>query len=87
TYTNVIINNESTIAQLQKNKKSLQIDLAPDREAYTDSFWIKNRHEPLDKNEITVYKVIDTLNKNPTYIFYRDAIKILARGTKDFGNI
>ncbi|WP_457831900.1 hypothetical protein, partial [Staphylococcus aureus] len=37
TYTNIIVNNESTIAQLQKNKKSLQIDVAEDRESYTDS--------------------------------------------------
>jgi hypothetical protein len=87
TYSYVIVNANATMAQLQKNKKSLQIDVAEDRESYTDSFWLKRRHEPLDKNELTVYKVIDTLNKNPTYVFYRDAVEVLAKGTKDFGNI
>jgi hypothetical protein len=41
----------------------------------------------LDKNELTVYKVLDTLNKNNTYKFYRDASEILIKGIKDIGNI
>jgi len=87
TYTNVVLNHKSITEQLLLNKKNIQVDLMPESIGYSDSFWIKHRHEPLNKNELTVYKVLDTLNKNPTYLFYKDALEIAAKGTKDFGNI
>ena len=87
TYNNIVVNNTSIAVKLQNNIKNIQVDLIPNGNSFTDSFWLSRRHEPLNKNEQTVYKILDTLNKNPTYIFYRDALKIAVRGTKDFGNI
>ncbi len=87
TYNNVVVNNPATPIQLEKNIRNIQVDLLPNTENFTDSFWLSRRHEPLNKNEQTVYKVLDTLNKNPTYLFYKDVIEIAAKGTRDFGNI
>ena len=87
TYSNILVNNPATPVQLEKNIRNIQVELLPNTENFTDSFWLSRRHEPLNKNEQTVYKVLDTLNKNPTYLFYKDVIEIAAKGTRDFGNI
>jgi len=87
TYNNVLINDPSIVAKLQNNIKNIQVNLIPNSNSFSDSFWLKRRHEPLNKNEQTVYKVLDTLKKNPTYLFYKEVVEIAANGTKDFGNI
>lgn len=87
TYKNVVLNDSSTNIALQKTKKAEQIDVAKNMLENADSFWVKNRHEALNKNEQTVYKVLDTLEKNPTYIHYRNTLNFITTGTKDIGNI
>ena len=87
TYEKVILNDSSISNEVAKIKKVQQIDLLPQVNNFSDSFWNKNRHEPLDKNERTVYKVLDTLNKNKTYLFYKETLGIITKGTKDIGNI
>ncbi len=87
TYKNVVLNNASTSLTLQKTKKAEQIDAVKNMMAQPDSFWVRNRHEELNKNEQTVYKVLDTLEKNPTFIHYRNTLNFITTGTKDIGNI
>ncbi len=87
TYQNVVINNASVTAELQKSEMVERIELATNHEQNTDSFWVKNRHEPLSKSEQSVYTLLDTLTKNKTYIGYRNFLKFVGRGTKDIGNI
>jgi hypothetical protein len=87
TYKNIVLNDSSTTIALQKTKKAEQVDVAKNLLVHTDSFWTKSRHEELNKNEQTVYKVLDTLEKNPTFIRYRNTLSFLTRGTKDIGNI
>ncbi len=87
TYNNVLVNNDLILNKLQLNKKNIQVDLLAGSNNFTDSFWLQKRHEPLNKSEKIVYNVLDTLNKNATYLFYKDAIEILAKGTKDIGNV
>ncbi|MBY0481121.1 MAG: DUF5686 and carboxypeptidase regulatory-like domain-containing protein [Chitinophagaceae bacterium] len=87
TYEHVVLNDTATTQDIAKTKKNQQVDLVPNTQDLPDSFWQKNRHEGLDKNELTVYKVLDTLTKNKTYIFYRDAVEAIMKGTKDIGNI
>lgn len=87
TYEKVVLNDKEAINDLSKTTKIQQIDLIKGTDNFADSFWVNRRHEPLDKNENTVYKVLDTLTKNKTYIFYRDASKAFVKGTKDIGNI
>ena len=87
TYKNVLLNSDSTVKILNQNKLKDQVDVLANTEAKPDSFWQKSRHEELNKNEKTVYKVLDTLEKNPTFIYYRNLVNFISTGTKDIGNI
>ncbi len=87
TYQDVVINDQSVMDELAKSKPSEDIVLMPDVLNKPDSFWQQNRHEPLNHNEKTVYAVLDTLEKNPTYNRYRDAITFFSTGVKDIGNV
>ena len=87
TYQNVIFNQASITNHLLANKKNQQIDLSNSAANFSDSFWLNHRHELLNKNETTVYKVWDTLNKNSTFIKYRSIIRAIGLGTQDIGNI
>ena len=86
TFQNVQLNDTFAFKDLQKTEKIQQIDLLNGANNHSDTFWLRNRHEPLDKNELTVYKVLDTLTKNKTYLFYRNVSEILFKGIKDIGN-
>jgi len=86
TYKNVVINDSSVTRELAKSKPPEDIVVVPGTGNLPDSFWQQNRHEPLNKNELTVYKVLDTLEKNKTYIHVRNTINFLATGVKDIGN-
>lgn len=87
TYKHVVLNDTATTLVLQKTKKAEQVDVKKNLLDQPDSFWTNNRHEELNKNEQTVYKVLDTLEKNPTFIRYRNTLNFLTTGTKDIGNI
>ncbi len=87
TYKNVIINSNTVIAKLDSNKSNEDILLDKNAQNKPDSFWLKQRHEPLNANEQTVYKVLDTLEKNKTYRLYRDGLNFLTTGTYDVGNV
>ena len=87
TYQNVTINDTSVLNELAKSKGSEDIKVLPNVQNKPDSFWQDNRHEPLNNNEKTVYAVLDTLQKNPAYNRYKNAITFLTTGVKDIGNI
>ncbi len=87
TYTKVLTNSDSITNVLQKNKSAEDIILQPGQQERTDSFWVGNRHEPLNKNEQSIYKLLDTLEKTPAYVHYRNTLNFLFSGTKDIGNI
>ncbi|TDH23346.1 carboxypeptidase-like regulatory domain-containing protein [Segetibacter sp. 3557_3] len=86
TYRNVALNQESIAAILKENKKPEQVDVLPDAEIHTDSFWVQSRHEKLNKNESDVYKMIDTIQSIPAFKKYNDAITFLGTGYKNIGN-
>jgi hypothetical protein len=87
TYQHVLINDTAVDNELDKSKPSEDLVVLPGVLNKPDSFWQKNRHEPLNSNEQTVYKVLDTLEKNKTYIHYRNTIHFFTTGVKDIGNI
>ncbi len=61
TYRNIIVNSDSVIAELNKSKSNEDIILVPKTQDLPDSFWTKNRFEPLNKNEQNIYTLLDTL--------------------------
>ena len=86
TYKNVMVNSSYITQELDKSKPSEDVLVLPKAQSLPDSFWVRNRHEPLNKDEQTVYIILDTLEKNPAYLRYRNTINFLASGTKDIGN-
>ncbi len=87
TYKNIILNDTTTTSKLSQNKKAEEIDVIKNSLNYADSFWQINRHEALNKNEKTVYQVLDTLMKNATYVRYRNTLTFLTTGVKDIGSL
>ena len=87
TYRNIIINDTSVTNELAKSKPSEDILVQNDAQNKPDSFWLQHRHEPLNNDEKTVYAVLDTLEKNKTYIHYRNAVTFFTTSVKDIGNI
>ncbi|MFC4231793.1 DUF5686 family protein [Parasediminibacterium paludis] len=87
TYKNILVNDTSVVTALNKTKAIEKVELSQNHQQNSDSFWVNNRHEVLTQSEQSVYKLLDTLTNNPTYIGYRNTIQFVAKGTKDIGNI
>ncbi|MGL6268050.1 MAG: DUF5686 family protein, partial [Chitinophagaceae bacterium] len=86
TYRNIIINDSSVIAKLENEKLKETVDLNAEAMAQTDSFWVSNRHEELNKNEKAIYQMADTLLKSPAFKTYSEWINFIATGYKNVGN-
>ena len=87
TYKNVVVNSDSISTELTKSKLTETVQLGNNYVNESDSFWAGHRHEELNKNEKAVYKLLDTLERNKTYVHYRNTIAFLTKGTKKLGNI
>lgn len=86
TYRNIMVNSNAVISELDKGKTSEEIVLVPNTQNLPDSFWSQSRFEPLSKNEQNIYVLLDSLEKNKTFIFYKNATDFLTTGTKYIGN-
>ena len=87
TYKNVLVNADTITSEVEKSKVVEGVELAKNYVNESDTFWASHRHEELNKSEKSVYKLLDTLEHNKTYVQYRNTVNFLARGTKDIGNI
>ena len=87
TYRNALVNQPEVTEQLQKNKVMEEVMVSKDAEMKADTFWTKSRHEELNKNELSIYAMIDTLEKMPLFQKYRNTIDFVAGGYKRLGNI
>jgi hypothetical protein len=86
TYRNILINNVEVAEKLASIVKSPQVDLLEKSSSNDEAEWQSLRHEPLGKTEKAVYAVLDTLNKNKTFLLYKDAAEFLVKGIKEVGN-
>ena len=86
TYKNVVINDNDVFERLAKIKKSPEVELLAKSSSENEIEWQSLRHEPLSKTEKAVYMVLDTLNKNKTFQFYKNAGEFLVKGIKEVGN-
>jgi len=87
TYKNVLVNSDSIEVQVNKSKVAEKVELADHFDNESDTFWQAHRHEELNKSEKTVYKLLDTLERNKRYVQYRNTISFITTGTKDLGNV
>lgn len=86
TYKNIVINDSVVSSRLASIVRSPKIDLLPKSQSNLESDWEAIRHEPLGKTEKAVYAVLDTLNKNKTFLFYKQTAEFLVKGIKEVGN-
>ena len=71
---------------MAKNKLTEET-IIPDSAKYvTDSFWVQERHEPLNKNEQAIYTTIDTLLKMPAFKRTTRMLDFLVTGYLNVGN-
>ncbi|MEO7311160.1 MAG: DUF5686 family protein [Chitinophagaceae bacterium] len=87
TYRNVVFNQASVVDTLKMNKIKEEVFVTKDAEMKPDTFWKRSRHEELNKNEKSIYAMIDTLEKMPLFQKYRNTVDFLAGGYKRLGNI
>lgn len=85
TYRNVLVNHPAVEAELAKNKAHEEVVLPTEATAKGEEFWAGSRHEPLSKNEQSVYTMIDTLMKMPQFQRYTRAINFLGTGYTSVG--
>jgi len=50
-----------------------------------DDWWLQNRPDTLNKNEKSIYKMVDTIESMPITRIYKNSITFLATGVKDIG--
>lgn len=87
TYRSVIINDNAIDAVLNSTVKNPEIRLLPNSNNNNEASWQTLRHEPLAKTEQAVYTLLDTLNKNRTFLFYKQSAEFLVKGIKEVGNV
>jgi hypothetical protein len=85
-YSNIQINTDSVALALKKNKTKEDIVLEDGAIDKADDFWHTSRPEMLSKNETSIYKLMDTLQKMPLFKKYSNTINFLTTGTKWIGN-
>lgn len=76
----------SMLENIVDDKRRELITVAENAMEQTDSFWTKNRHEALNKNESNFYKLADTLLKMPLFERYTDWLKFIGTGYRYVGN-
>lgn len=86
TYRDVLVNSDSVVAELAKNKKIEETVLPDSAIKKEDGYWEDARHEELTATEQSIYKMIDTLMKSPKYQQYSNTIYFLTVGYKNIGN-
>jgi hypothetical protein len=86
TYENVVVNDQSVLNELAKNKVAEETILPDSAKNAPDSFWAESRHEELTKNEKAIYQTIDTLLKLPSFKQLTRKVNFLATGYLNIGN-
>lgn len=86
TYKNISINDTTIAARLDEIERSPKVELLDKSSSNNEAEWQALRHEPLGKTEKAVYAVLDTLNKNKTFLLYKNAAEFLVKGIKEVGN-
>jgi hypothetical protein len=85
TYKNVVVNDTSVIAELNKNKIMEEIITLPGANQKDKVFWSESRHEDLNKNEAAIIKMIDTLMTAPVFKKFTNTMYFIGAGYKNIG--
>ncbi|MEY3921752.1 MAG: hypothetical protein RL634_1513 [Bacteroidota bacterium] len=89
-YKNVVLNSDTIPSAfnddiLEDNRREI-IDIKEGAGLKSDSFWLANRHQELNKNESNFYKMADSILKMPEYVNYREWMYFIGTGYRYLGN-
>lgn len=87
TYDGIVVNDTAATNIFSEKRFPQNIVMTDSARIRTDSFWVSNRHEDLSRNELAIYKMVDTLQRMPLFQKYSNTIRFLATGYKAFGPI
>jgi len=86
TYRDVRMNDSSVVDNLDQNKVREEIVMLDSASSRPDSFWMKSRHEELSRNEQSIYRMADTLQKIPAFVKATETLIFIGTGYKNVGN-
>jgi Family of unknown function (DUF5686)/CarboxypepD_reg-like domain len=87
TYRDIVVNDTSVMAQLDKNKLLEEVILPDTAKDKPDEYWRNSRHEGLTKTEQGVYKMVDTLLQTPQFRRAKNTLFFLTIGYADIGKL
>lgn len=87
TYHNIRINKDSVAGVLQDPQWKQDVIKLDSVKDHSDEWWRHNRPDSLTKNELAIYKMVDTINQMPITTVYKNLITFATTGVKDFGPI
>ncbi|MDI9358218.1 MAG: DUF5686 family protein [Phycisphaerales bacterium] len=79
-YSDISINSPIVQKELNKNRKPVEVVISNNLEQVNDSFWTTKRPEQLTKQEQGIYKMLDSIQKNPKFETYRNSARFLFTG-------
>jgi hypothetical protein len=80
TYRQVVVNDPSVLAELEKNKKLEERIVPSDINDRTEEYWSTARHEELSKTEKAIYTMVDTLLNDKKFIRYTKWANFIGTG-------
>jgi hypothetical protein len=86
TYRNVTLNSSTVSSALKAERLQETVSLDDKALDRPDSFWTGSRHEPLDRNESSIYRMVDTLMRSPAFKTYSEWINFIGSGYRNLGN-
>jgi len=86
TYKNIVVNDNSVVNELGKNKILEEVITLPEAPKKEKEFWTAARHEELTKNERGIIKMIDTLTNAPVFKKFTNTLNFIATGYLNTGN-
>jgi len=87
TYKDIVVNDTLVTRIINDPNIKRDVIVSDTARQVSDEYWNKIRHDTLNKNEKAIYAMVDTLNKMPLFIQYKNTLKFLFRGIKEFGPI
>lgn len=86
TYRNVVVNDSSVTHELAKNKVLEEVITLPGAADKDKQFWTEARHEPLNRTETGIIKMIDTLTNAPVFKKFTRTANFIGTGYLNTGN-
>ncbi len=86
-YEDIVVNDPSIEEVVNNPQYKEDVIVADTARHASEAFWESARHDSLSKNEKAIYHMIDTLESLPLFIRYKNMIKFIATGVKEFGPI